>query len=364
MQVPSLSLSPVVLAIVSLAFLLLLLEIFTIGYAFIRQVQDHRQEEIDPSTRERIVETVSTEEPPYDELVSRLSRREHSAATRVTRELMEQTTGPVTDNLRSLAKELGMYQTAIEKVTDGDRIDRLHGLTTLSLLQHPPDTSAVRARCLDDPVLRGAGANALASAGTTDGYQAALDILYHESSAKLSGLGMETVNTVGHHKPRLLLDVLADVMPDATDIELVQTLMVIAELKLASDIGEALPTWITDAFSADNPQVRVAAVHSVEQLGPSVSDESTEAASNAIDDPDPRVRIAAAEIIESWEYNERLLFELVNRLMTEPNVRVRKRIVTTLQHHNYRPERSLPPAAKDAWDWGDAVTGFQSKEIA
>jgi hypothetical protein len=362
MQVPSIGLSPVVLAIVGLAFLLLLLEAFTIGYTFLRRVQERRQESIEQPIREQILEIVRTEQPPYDAFISGLSQREYTAATRETQALIGQTSGTTTTNLRTLGKELGMYETAVKKLNGSDRIDRLHGLTTLSLLRHPPSATDVRAQCLENAVLRGAGANALASAGTAQGYREALNVLYHESSNRLSVLGMETVDSIGRDKPGLLLDELTDKMADTSERELVQTLLVFAELEIDGEPVDGLPQWITTTLAAENPRVRAAAVASLRCFNPGIAQYTTVAVSNAIVDSAPSVRRAAAQTVDSWANNEMLLAELADQLATEPDERVRQSIVTTLLSHGHRPQRPLPTAAMESWSWRAALTDIQARE--
>lgn len=80
MQIFNIESTPLILAIVLLAFLLLLLEIFTIGYAFVRRVQDRKQDSLAKSTRKEILQLVRTEQPPYDVFCSNLTRAERTAA--------------------------------------------------------------------------------------------------------------------------------------------------------------------------------------------------------------------------------------------------------------------------------------------
>ena len=351
MQIFSLEVSPLVLIVVILAFTLLLLEIFTIGYTFIRQFQERRQSATAQSTREKILETVRTEQPPYDTFCSNITQKERTAAAQEIESLIETTSKPVTDNLRHLGKELGMYETAVKKINRGDRIDRLNALTTLSLLRHPPAESDIRAHCLGDPVLRGAGAHALISSRTSRGYREALRVLYHESSDRLSVLGMETVYTIGRRRPELLLNELADLMPTEDSPGLVQTLLVIAELEI-EDESDDLPQWVTTALSADEPQVRAAAVRSLEASGATSSQQSTTALITATSDSAQQVRIAAAEVVDTVDDDRTLLRELARAFTTEPDPYVRQEMVRTLIHQGYRPEQSLPPAAMKSWEWG------------
>lgn len=352
MQIFNIIPTPLTFAILILAFLLLLLEIFTIGYAFIRQLQDKQRDSLAKSTRKEILQLVRTEQPPYDEFCSNLTRSERTTAKQTIESLIEHTSEPTANNLRHLGKELGMHQDAVTRLNGKDWITRLNGLTTLSLLCYPPSVSDVRTHCLDNAVLRGAGAHALITTETTSGYRDALTVLYHESSNQLSVLGMNVVYTIGIHNPKLLFDELADRLTSNSGPELVQTLLVVSELDIdRQSVGE-IPSWITTALAADDDQLRAAAVRSLGAFDPAVSQQSDPAVVAALSDSAQQVRIAAAQVIDRWDDNEALLHELARALTVEPNSHVRQSMVRTLVHQGHDPQRPLPLGAMKSWKWG------------
>ncbi len=349
-MVPSILMGDIMLVVVGLAIFLLLLEVFTLGYAFIKQIKDRQRNRIDSRMEERIQDRLTDGPGDWDLFIDSLSPRERTSARRIARSLLFEAGDGDASQLRRLAIDLGLEEIAANQIRNGDRISRLNGLTSLTLLRSPPSVDMLSPQCHEDSLLRGAAAQALLSAHTETAYRDALTFLIDKSGEKLAVLGMEVIYEVGQRAPELLVAEIAKMTDSLSETEFVQVLYVISELdKLGVAVG-APPPWLVMAMEENNARVREAAVLALRSFKPETSNHVADSLMMAVEDENRRVRLAAARTICEWGAESHLR-RLEARLNNEPSEPVRQAIVDTLLYHDYRPQSPLSVEAKKSWVW-------------
>lgn len=352
--VPSFWMTDIMLVVVGLAFLLLLLEVFTLGYAFIKRLKDRQRKSVDSRMEELIQDRLREGPGDWGPFINSLSPRERASARRIARSLLYEATDCDAAHLRRLAIGLGLEETAANQIENGDRISRLNGLTSLTLLRSPPSVDMLWPQCHEDSLLRGAAAQALMSVHTETAYRDALTFLFDKSGEELTVLGMEVIYEVGQRAPDLLVAEIAKMTDRLSETELVQVLYVISELDELGVVVGAPPPWLVMAAEEKNARVREAAVMALRSFEPETSNQVADSLLMAVEDENKRVRLAAARTICDWgaEFD---LTRLEARLNNEPSERVRQEIVDTLLYHDYRPQRSLSVEAKRSWAWEEEL---------
>ena len=349
-MIPSFSMIEIMLVVVGLAFFLLLLEVFTLGYAVIKRLKDIRRNSVDSRVEELIQDRLREEPGDWESFINKLSPREQASARRIARSLLYEATDCDAVHLRRLAIDLGLEETAANQIEEGDRITRLNGLTSLTLLRSPPSVDMLCPQCQEDSLLRGAAAQALMSVHTETAYRDALGFLFDESGEELAVIGMGVIYEVGQRAPNLLVAEIAKMTDRLSHTELVQILYVISELDELGVVIGAPPPWLEMAIEEKNAQVREAAVMALRSFEPETSNQVSDSLLMAVEDENKRVRLAAARTICDWG-GEFELTRLEVRLNNEPSERVRQAIIDTLLYHDHRPQRSLSVEAKRSWVW-------------
>lgn len=267
----------------------------TLGKSISEYYADRRRDAVAEAVRTRLYDQLDDDAPEISSWVESLSETERNVLEAQVRELVDVVSGSDRDRLVELAVVLGLRDAARESIEDGDRRERLHGLSTLVAFEWEVEANWLTHNLKGNRSEREAAIRILGLEPTERDRRLGVDLAFADGS--LSVYGVDALFRLVRENPSPLLSEL-----DCGEVEdprlLRQALLVVGHAE--TSVGKAPMGGVVRLLQSEHAVVRAGAVRA---LGPYGWRDDVRAAVDIealVSDPEMEVRVAAYRTLGAW----------------------------------------------------------------
>lgn len=349
MAIPILPTEGIIVIGVLLASGLLLLEVFTIGYAIITSRRDRQKDQVRPDVRRTLLQTMGENEPNWDKWEASLTTVEQEVAADVLYGLLRNVKGQARDKLQQAGQALDLGESAVKNLQASDRATRLKALSWLYLLEKDVSTDLLWAHCTDDRDVRDSAARLVYDQRSDEAdLEEAINLLFSEEDWFLSILGLDTLYRIALQSPQMVTDYMREEIHTWAPAQIEQTLRVIGSVGPVS--GDVSLSWLVPLLDHELVTIRAATARALAGYGWQEDLRDQIDVQRLITDESPKVRRAAATMLAHWG-DSRALDMLKNLATAEAEAQTRLHALRLLYEQGEGVESPVPEPVEETQRW-------------